>query len=182
VGFFTSGKLKKIPIEGGSVVTICDEQNRRGGSWGQDGTIVSQPSNVADTLLHRVPSGGGTPPPSAREGNWLGAGHRCCLGQGRDLQRQQRDDLLGLWIGLQMDDGSRTPRSNREVLWVRSFPNGEGMWKVSNSPGGMNPRWSPKRAELFYAEPASGRMMVMSLPFESNGATFRAGPSAPVVP
>jgi serine/threonine-protein kinase len=40
IGFFADGKLKKIFVQGGAVVTVSDAPNDRGGSWGEDGTIV----------------------------------------------------------------------------------------------------------------------------------------------
>ena len=63
VGFFASGKLKKISVTGGAVVTLCDAPNGRGGTWGEDGTIVFAPDNVNQVRLRRVPSAGGTPQP-----------------------------------------------------------------------------------------------------------------------
>ena len=43
IGFFADGKLKKISVQGGAAVTLCDAPNDRGGSWGEDGTIVFTP-------------------------------------------------------------------------------------------------------------------------------------------
>ena len=40
---FADGKLKKISVQGGAAVTLCDAPNDRGGSWGEDGTIVFTP-------------------------------------------------------------------------------------------------------------------------------------------
>ncbi len=61
VGFFADGKLKKISVQGGAVVTLCDASNDRGGSWGDDGTIVFEPDN--QVALSKVSSAGGTPQP-----------------------------------------------------------------------------------------------------------------------
>ena len=41
VGFFAAGKLKKIRLNGGEPVVLCDAPAGRGGSWGEDGTIVA---------------------------------------------------------------------------------------------------------------------------------------------
>ena len=60
IGFFAAGRLKKVAVTGGAVVTLCDAPNGRGGSWGTDGTIVFQPNTVAGGLLHRVSDAGGT--------------------------------------------------------------------------------------------------------------------------
>jgi Tol biopolymer transport system component len=61
IGFFADGKLKKISVQGGAVVTLCDAPDDRGGSWGEDGTIVF----VKDTAsaLSKVSSAGGAPQP-----------------------------------------------------------------------------------------------------------------------
>ena len=48
-GFFTRGirshqevgKLKKVAVNGGGVMTICDAPGGTGGSWGEDGSIIA---------------------------------------------------------------------------------------------------------------------------------------------
>jgi Tol biopolymer transport system component len=60
IGFFADGKLKKISVQGGAAVTLCDSPSDLGGSWGDDGTIVFTPERVA---LSKVSSAGGTPQP-----------------------------------------------------------------------------------------------------------------------
>src|SRR6266849_4609089 len=61
IGFFADGKLKKISAQGGVAVTLCDAPTDRGGSWGDDGTIVFTPDIGA--VLSKVSSTGGTPQP-----------------------------------------------------------------------------------------------------------------------
>src|SRR5579859_49164 len=61
LGFFADSKLKKIPVQGGAAVTLCDVASDRGGSWGEDGTIVFAPD--VRVPLSRVSSAGGTPQP-----------------------------------------------------------------------------------------------------------------------
>jgi Tol biopolymer transport system component len=61
IGFFADGKLKKIPVQGGAAVTLCDAPTDRGGSWGEDGTIVFAPDT--EVPLSKVSSMGGTPQP-----------------------------------------------------------------------------------------------------------------------
>jgi len=61
IGFFADGKLKKIAVEGGAAVTLCDARVGFGGSWGDDGNIIAALSNTG--VLSRVPSGGGAPVP-----------------------------------------------------------------------------------------------------------------------
>jgi len=58
IGFFQSGKMKKIDPTGGPSVTICDVTDGRGGSWNHDGIIVFSPS--AASPVYQVPAAGGT--------------------------------------------------------------------------------------------------------------------------
>jgi eukaryotic-like serine/threonine-protein kinase len=61
IAFFADGKLKKIPVQGGAPVILCDVPGfPRGGSWGDDGNIVAA-FNWGFSGLVRVPSGGGAP-------------------------------------------------------------------------------------------------------------------------
>ena len=61
IAFFTNDKLKRMEIDGGTPVTICDSVLGRGGSWSQDGTIVAALSYNAG--ISRVPAAGGVPTP-----------------------------------------------------------------------------------------------------------------------
>jgi Tol biopolymer transport system component len=63
IGFFASNKLKKIPVTGGAVVTLSDALSPRGGSWGEDETIVFSPNNQPGSRLLRVSSAGGNAEP-----------------------------------------------------------------------------------------------------------------------
>jgi eukaryotic-like serine/threonine-protein kinase len=59
IGFFSTGKLKRIDIDGASVYNIADASLGRGGSWNSDGTIIFSPSQSMPIL--KVPATGGTP-------------------------------------------------------------------------------------------------------------------------
>jgi serine/threonine protein kinase len=61
VGFFAQEKLKKISVEGGAAITLCDAPNGRGGSWGEDGNIIAA-LNITGGLS-RILSAGGPPTP-----------------------------------------------------------------------------------------------------------------------
>jgi serine/threonine-protein kinase len=63
IGFFASNKLKKVPVMGGAVVTLADALSPRGGTWGEDQTIVFSPNNQPGTRLQRVSAAGGTSEP-----------------------------------------------------------------------------------------------------------------------
>jgi eukaryotic-like serine/threonine-protein kinase len=55
VAFFSEGKLKKVPIDGGLTFTICDAPLQVQGTWGDDDSIVVASGN---TLLRVAASGG----------------------------------------------------------------------------------------------------------------------------
>jgi len=57
VGFEAGGKIKKVPISGGAVETICDAPGFRGASWGYDDRIIFSP-NYASGLMSVSVSGG----------------------------------------------------------------------------------------------------------------------------
>jgi serine/threonine protein kinase/Tol biopolymer transport system component len=59
VAFFSDGKLRRVDVAGGIVQTICDAEFGRGGTWGQDGTIVFSPAGLGP--LYRVAASGGEP-------------------------------------------------------------------------------------------------------------------------
>ena len=61
LGFFANAKLKKIAVQGGSAVNLCDAPDARGGAWSEDGTIVFSPG--LRTALLKVSAAGGTPQP-----------------------------------------------------------------------------------------------------------------------
>jgi len=58
VGFFARGELKKVFLQGGPPKIVCNAVNSRGGSWGDDGTIVF---GLVSGGLWRVSAEGGTP-------------------------------------------------------------------------------------------------------------------------
>jgi serine/threonine-protein kinase len=58
IGFFAQGKLKKVSLATGTVQTLCDAPNGRGGSWSGD-TIYFAASN--DTVISKVSADGGAP-------------------------------------------------------------------------------------------------------------------------
>jgi Tol biopolymer transport system component/predicted Ser/Thr protein kinase len=59
IGFLAEGKLRKIPVEGGPVVTLCDADNIRGATWNSDGVILFN-RHWRDSI-YRVSADGGTP-------------------------------------------------------------------------------------------------------------------------
>ena len=66
VGFLaTDGKLKKVPLSGGTVLTICDAYGTRGATWLSDDSIVfagnGTSTGVVRPKLLRVSASGGAP-------------------------------------------------------------------------------------------------------------------------
>src|SRR5205814_3529528 len=62
IGFFADGKLKKIAVQGGAAITLCEAPNPFGASWGDDGNIIAV-LNVGKSGLLRIPARGGAPIP-----------------------------------------------------------------------------------------------------------------------
>jgi serine/threonine-protein kinase len=63
IAFFAGGKLKKVPVAGGTVVIICDAPDGRGGTWSEDNSIIFNPSQAGGISLPRVSAAGGAPQP-----------------------------------------------------------------------------------------------------------------------
>jgi len=63
LGFFADGKLKKISINGGAVMTLADAPRPYGASWGSQGTIIFMPTPGP---LQQVPDAGGPLQPLTR--------------------------------------------------------------------------------------------------------------------
>lgn len=64
LGFFGDGKLKKVSIAAGVASVVCDAPEGRGGSWGEDGSILFAPAPPSG--LHRVSAAGGVSLPVTR--------------------------------------------------------------------------------------------------------------------
>ena len=73
VAFFANGKLRKVPVGGGTSEAIVDARNPRGGAWGPDNTIIF--ANQPDNVLVRVPANGGAAVPATKLGDREGS-HR----------------------------------------------------------------------------------------------------------
>ncbi len=56
LGFFTVAELKKVPVTGGSPITLAQTEMPRGGSWSSDGRIVYA-SSIERRSLDRAGSG-----------------------------------------------------------------------------------------------------------------------------
>jgi serine/threonine-protein kinase len=63
IGFTADQKLKKVSIDGGAPVPLCDAPNMRGAAWSTDGTIYAA---LDLKNLSRASAAGGTPQPVAK--------------------------------------------------------------------------------------------------------------------
>jgi serine/threonine protein kinase len=57
IGFFGDGKLKKVSVHGGAPIALADVAGYRGGTWGDDDTIIFPTQYTS--ALYRIPAGGG---------------------------------------------------------------------------------------------------------------------------
>ena len=53
--------MKKISVDGGAAIVLCNASYSYGGSWGEDGNIIAALNSTGG--LSRVPSTGGQPTP-----------------------------------------------------------------------------------------------------------------------
>jgi eukaryotic-like serine/threonine-protein kinase len=65
LAFFARGKLKKVAVDDGTPVDICNTSEARGGSWGRAGTIIFTP-HLIDRAVYQVSANGGVPEPVTR--------------------------------------------------------------------------------------------------------------------
>jgi len=61
LGYVTSSEMRKLPVSGGTPLTLCKVSRSRGASWGPDGTIVFAPNPASG--LFKVSAAGGQPEP-----------------------------------------------------------------------------------------------------------------------
>lgn len=71
-------------------------------------------------------------------------------------------------------DGKWVAFNSQNQIFVRPFPAGEGLWKVSIDNGGAFARWRGDSKELYYLSRVSfGQMMAVEI--SANGATLQPG-------
>lgn len=59
IGFFADSKMKKVSVQGGSAVPLCDAPDSRGAAWTRDGSIIVTLASTPGAGLSRVPESGG---------------------------------------------------------------------------------------------------------------------------
>jgi Tol biopolymer transport system component len=157
VAFFAEGKLKKVPVDGGTPFSLCDAPIGFGGSWGPDDTIVFAPATGSG--LSRVPATGGPPTRvtqvnaekgefSHRWPEWLPDGKTVIFTIG----------TVGSWDDAQIVAQSLV--SGRQTVLVR---------------GGTNPRYLSS-GHLMYAKGGT----LLAAPFDAARLSF-TGAARPVI-
>jgi len=158
LGFATKGKLKKLPVAGGTALTICDANHVRGAAWGPNDTIIFA---TFDSPLLRVSADGGSPQPVTRvKGEWI---HRypTFLPDGRHVLYTELD---GAQLGLAADQ-------SRNVAVV-DLKNGKTRVVM---PASWYGRYSPTGHLLFVR---SGVLFAAPFDAKQNEVT---GPSVPLL-
>ncbi len=124
IGFFASGKLRRVDVAGGTAQTICESSEGRGGTWNRDGVIVF--SQIGAEGLFRVSAAGGVPtlltkPDQARQETW----HRMpsFLPDGKHflyVAGSVRREDSGVYVGaLDSNETSRLVISNTNAVYAQ---------------------------------------------------------------
>jgi eukaryotic-like serine/threonine-protein kinase len=162
IAFFTGGpggQLKKVAAGGGAVVALCDAPGARGGSWGDDDTIVFASSTIpAPARLMRIPAAGGQPQPIAPAG---AAGNA----------ETWPEVLPGARAVLYTVPGPASAYDTA-TIFVRPLPNGQPR---EVQPGGYSPRYLASGHLAFVRNDA-----LFVAPFDIE-ALQTTGPAVPVI-
>ena len=142
LGFFASGKLKKVSVRAGASLNLGDAPSPNGASWGSQGIIAFAPINVG--TLQQVSDSGSTPQPLSRIE--------------KDENTHRWPEFLPGGKALLFAAGlTNTNWTNAQVV-VQSIRTGELRNLVH---GGMNPRYAPS-GHLVYAQGGS----LVAVPFD----------------
>ncbi len=152
IAFFVDGSLKKIPVIGGAIVTLCAVSSPRGGSWGADNTIVFASSEG----LSRVPAAGGQV-------------DRLTVVQKGGPVPSSPQILPGGRAVLYLEAVSSLDSSNSAQVVVKPLPSGDP--KVVLRGGGMMPRY----VETGHLTIVRGGTM-FAVPFDLNALETRGSP------
>jgi Tol biopolymer transport system component/predicted Ser/Thr protein kinase len=152
IGFFVGGKLKRVPVSGGTAMTLGDAQFPRGASWGSLGLIAFASADFSGVQV--VSETGGALQPLTH------------FEKGENTHRWP-EFLPG---GKALLFASGTAFTNQ--VTVQLVGTGERKYLVD---GGMNPRYSPS-GHLIYAQGGN----LMAEPFDSQRLTAK-GAGIPVV-
>jgi serine/threonine-protein kinase len=154
LGFFAQGKLKKVPIGGGTALVLADAASPRGAAWSGSGTIVFAPINAG--VLQQVPDSGGSSQP---------------------LTQFEGGDALHRWPAF-LEDGNTVlftaGTGSKWHLAAQSLDTGERRNLVEGATMG---RYAPS-GHLVY--PQAGTGTLMAVPFDPERLEV-TGAAVPVV-
>ena len=129
IGFFASGLLKRVDLDGGPPRTLATVSGARGGTWGAGDVIIFAPSQ--NSVLYRVPASGGEPAPvTAFSEGQQSQRWPSLLPDGRRFLFYVRGaaEATGIWLGdldgreptrLSAGDGAAVSSPAGSVFWVR---------------------------------------------------------------
>ncbi len=158
IAFVTRSELKKVSVRGGSPVVLAPVSLNRGGTWGEDGTIVY--SRTLASGLMRIPAAGGEPQVLTQLDSLRGeSSHRW------PSWIPGRNAVLFVSFNALLGQG----QSRIEVVDVKS-----GRRKTLHE-GGSQPRYSPTGHILYVHEGT-----LHALPFDANKLEVTGTPT-PVV-
>jgi eukaryotic-like serine/threonine-protein kinase len=144
LGFFASGKLKKVSMSGGPTQTLGDiSANPSGASWGSQGMIAFVPTNFSALL--QGSDAGGAPQPLTR------------IEKGENTHRWP--EFLPGGAAVLFAAGMAAPNFTNEQVAVQSVGTGERRNLIQ---GGTQPRYAPS-GHLIYAQGGT----LMAVPFDS---------------
>jgi eukaryotic-like serine/threonine-protein kinase len=120
LAFYSSGKLKKLAVNGGTPQPLASELTENyGTTWGADQFIYYAPTLASGIM--RVPADGGAPQPVTKVQSDKGEiGHIC-----PQLLPGEKTVLFTVWMGGSMDDGplvaQRLDTGERKTLVANGF-------------------------------------------------------------
>jgi serine/threonine-protein kinase len=161
IGFASAdGKLRKVPVGGGSPIVICDAPDMMGASWASDGTIVfasPPPDRGSGPILWRVSESGGQP---------LALTHL----KGTTSSAQRWPELLP--GGKAVVFTEQTARLQTDVLVVVRLDTGERRVLIED---GRGPHYVPTGHLIF-----SRTSTILAVPFDLETLQVKGSP-APVI-
>jgi serine/threonine-protein kinase len=159
IGFHAAGKLKKVSVGGGGVVTLSDASGLtfgHGASWGDDNTIAFQTANQGG--LSQVAAAGG-------------AVQRLTTLNKGDLIHRWPDFLPG---GKALLFSAASNNVSWNVAHLTAYASGAGQWHDLNV-SGVSPRYATT-GHLIFAQAGT----LMAAPFDARRLEVM-GPAVPVV-
>ena len=164
IAFFASGKLKKISVAGGAVVSLCSAKSGRGGTWTDDDTIIFSPDTVNSDGLLRVSAAGGMAAPFGT------------LSQGATTQRWP-DALPGGKAVIYTEAANPTnfAEANLVVVPIPGDPSAKAGPSKVVVPGAYYGRYVPSGHLIYIKEGA-----LFAAPFDASRLEI-TGPAAPAI-